>query len=62
MVVATIAVIESGELEVGEWLPSIREMSARLDINRSTTALSETAAAPPPGKLRFSENLARDVR
>jgi GntR family transcriptional regulator len=38
MVEAIAAAIESEELKVGDRLPSIRELSARLKINPNTTA------------------------
>lgn len=38
MIDAIVAAIESGDLTVGEKLPSIRELSAQLKINPNTTA------------------------
>jgi GntR family transcriptional regulator len=38
MIAAIVAAIEASELGIGEKLPSIREMSAQLDINPNTTA------------------------
>jgi GntR family transcriptional regulator len=38
MIDAIVAAIESGEIEVGDKLPSIRELSAQLRINPNTTA------------------------
>ncbi len=38
MIAAIVAAIEADEIRVGEKLPSIRELSARLKINPNTTA------------------------
>ena len=38
MVAGIAALIESGELKIGDRLPSIRELSAQLDVNPNTTA------------------------
>ena len=38
MIDAIVAAIESKEMEIGEKLPSIRELSAKLKINPNTTA------------------------
>lgn len=38
MVAAIVAAIEANEIEVGDKLPSIRELSAQLKINPNTTA------------------------
>jgi GntR family transcriptional regulator len=38
MVASIAAIIENGELEIGERLPSIRELSAQLGVNPNTTA------------------------
>lgn len=38
MVAAIVAAIESGQVRVGDKLPSIRELSAKLKVNPNTTA------------------------
>ncbi len=38
MIAAIVAAIEANEIEAGEKLPSIRELSAQLKINPNTTA------------------------
>jgi len=38
MVDAIVAAIEAGEIRIGDKLPSIRELSAKLKINPNTTA------------------------
>lgn len=38
MVAAIVAAIENQEIQIGDKLPSIRELSARLKINPNTTA------------------------
>jgi len=38
MIAAIIAAIDSGDIEEGERLPSIRKLSAELDVNPNTTA------------------------
>jgi DNA-binding transcriptional regulator YhcF (GntR family) len=38
MIATIVAAIESGELDTGDRLPSIRKLSAELDVNPNTTA------------------------